>query len=335
MKKEALLYEKLANNQVHCFLCAHHCRIADTKFGFCGVRQNIGGALFTHVYGNIIASHIDPVEKKPLYHFLPGSFSYSIASPGCNFRCQFCQNWEISQVKIPENVFFDNPTSTPEQVVKNAIENNCKSISFTYTEPTVYFEFVYETALLAKKNDIKTILVSNGYFSEKMIEKIAPYLDACNIDLKSFSDNFYKKICKAHVEPVKSTLKLLHENHIWTEITTLLVTGENDSVQELNNIAEFIYGINPSIPWHVSRYFPRYKMKNNPTPAKTIEQAVSIGFENGLMFVYAGNTSIENATICPECKKEIIVREGFDVVRNLVLNGKCSLCATEIPGIWE
>jgi len=333
---EAYLYESLDQNKVRCGLCSHYCIIAPEKTGFCGVRKNIDGKLCTFNYGNLIAQHIDPIEKKPLYHVLPGSYSYSVASPGCNFRCGFCQNWEISQQNISDNSFFINQTSTPELVVKNTLKQKCKSISFTYTEPTVYFEFAYETSVIAKENNLRTILVSNGFFSEKALQKIAPYLDACNIDLKSYSENFYKNICKAHLEPVKNTIRLLNNMNIWTEITTLLVTGENDSVQELNRAAEFISEINRDIPWHVSRFFPQYKFSNyKPTDLKSIDAALAAGEKAGLNYVYSGNVCNELPTICPQCKTSLIIRSGYNVLKNEVIDGSCPHCKRIIPGIWK
>jgi pyruvate formate lyase activating enzyme len=300
------------------------------------VRKNVGEELVTFNYGNLIAQHVDPIEKKPLYHVLPGSTSYSIASPGCNFRCSFCQNFEISQLKVSDTAFVTTQLYTPEFVVKRALETGCKSISFTYTEPTIYFEFALETSIIAKSYGLKTILVSNGFFTEKALETICPYLDACNIDLKAFSDEFYKTICKAHVEPVKETIKLLKLNKIWTEITTLLIPDLNDSESEVVAIAEFIASVDKEMPWHISRFYPRYKMNSiNQTPIKSIEIAVDAGINAGLNYVYEGNVANEISTRCPGCRRSIIIRDGYDILRCDINNGSCRYCRTKISGIWN
>lgn len=319
---------------VVCELCNHYCKIELDKFGLCGVRKNVGERLVTFNYGNLIAQHVDPIEKKPLYHVLPGSVSYSIASPGCNFRCSFCQNFEISQLRVRDNSFVASQLYTPEFVVKRALETGCKSISFTYTEPTIYFEFALETSIIAKSYGLKTIFVSNGYFTDKALKKISPYLDACNIDLKAFSDEFYKTICKAHVEPVKETIKLLKSCNIWTEITTLLIPGINDSETELISIAEFIATIDRNMPWHISKFFPKYEMTSiKPTSMKSIEFAVKAGINSGLNYVYAGNVEYEIPTSCPVCKKPVIIRDGYDIIKYDLIGGICG-CGTKIPGIW-
>jgi pyruvate formate lyase activating enzyme len=334
--KKSICYQKLDSLYIQCGLCNHYCKIETGKFGLCGVRKNVGEELVTFNYGNLIAQHVDPIEKKPLYHLLPGSTSYSIASPGCNFRCSFCQNFEISQLNVSDKSFVTNQLYTPEFIVKRALETRCKSISFTYTEPTIYFEFALETSIIAKSYGLKTILVSNGFFTEKALETICPYLDACNIDLKSFSDEFYKTICKARVEPVKETIKLLRLKKIWTEITTLLIPGLNDSESEVISIAEFIAAIDKDMPWHISRFYPRYKMNFlNPTSINSIEVAVNAGTNAGLNYVYEGNVANEISTICPGCKKSVIIRDGFDVIRCDLDNGICKHCGTKIPGIWE
>ncbi len=286
-----MLYEKLENKKVHCYLCSHNCKIDETKAGICGVRQNIDGKLYTHVYGKLIASHVDPIEKKPFYHFLPGTRSFSIATPGCNFKCDFCQNWQISQYKISDNKFsYQGLEMLPEEIVEAAKQNNCKSIAYTYTEPTIFFEYAYDTAKLAKKQNIKNVFVTNGYMSKKAIDAISPYLDAANIDLKSFNDDFYKKFCKARLEPVLNSIKTMHENDIWMEITTLVVPGQNDSKEELENIAKFISEISKNIPWHISRFYGDYNFTDvEATPIKTLKMAEELGKKNGLKYIHLGN----------------------------------------------
>jgi pyruvate formate lyase activating enzyme len=333
---KALLYEKLNGNKIHCFLCAHNCLILPEMLGFCGVRKNIDGDLYTYAYGKLIAKNVDPIEKKPLYHVKPGSKSYSIAISGCNFRCGFCQNWQISQKKATDNHFISGEACTPEQVVKDAIDHGCESISFTYTEPTIFFEYAFETAKIAKNAGLKTVFVSNGYMTSQAINKISPYLDACNIDLKSFREDFYSKFCKAHLNPVKDSIKKLYDSHIWIEITTLLITGENDSEQEINDIAEFISEISTEIPWHVSRFFPQYEFSDHkPTPVETILKAVDAGNKAGLKFVYPGNVSEQCNTICPHCKNVLVSSNHFKINKYTIIDSKCPKCDREIEGIWE
>jgi pyruvate formate lyase activating enzyme len=290
MKKHAMLYIKLKDKKVHCNLCPHRCKIAESKFGICSVRQNINGKLYTHVYGKVIASHVDPIEKKPLFHFFPGTKSYSIATPGCNFKCGFCQNWQISQYQSNHEFHYEGLDLTPEEIVKAAMLNNCKSIAYTYTEPTIFFEYAYDTAKQAKKQNLKNIFVTNGYITKEAIETIAPYLDAANIDLKSFRDDFYKKICGARLQPVLNTIKIMYEKKIWIEITTLVVTNQNDSKQELDDIARFIAEIDKNIPWHITRFHPDYQFTDTePTPIETLQRAEEIGKKHGLKHVHLGN----------------------------------------------
>jgi pyruvate formate lyase activating enzyme len=334
--KEALLYEKLENKLVHCYLCAHHCRIAEQKFGFCGVRQNIDGTLYTHVYGRPCAMHIDPIEKKPLYHFFPGSSAFSISTVGCNFHCGFCQNWEISQARVRNGVELDKETVSPQEVVKEAIKNNCKSISYTYTEPTIFFEYAYETAKLAKGKGLYNNFVTNGYMTEESLEMIKPYLDAANVDLKFFKDSSYRKICKGSLEPVLKSIKVMHNLNIWVEITTLVVPGENDSEEELHDIAEFIASVDKNIPWHVSRFHPDYKFTDHrPTPEATLKRAQEIGYKSGLNYIYIGNViGFGNDTHCHNCKKLLVKREYFSVLEYNIKQGKCIYCNTIIPGVF-
>lgn len=334
--KEALLYEKLPGQLVHCFLCAHHCRVANKGFGFCGVRQNLEGILYTHAYGKVITCNIDPIEKKPLYHFLPGSKSFSVATIGCNFHCEFCQNWEISQLSFREGFDSGGEVLSPEQIVDEAFKNKCKSISYTYTEPTIFFEYAFETAKIAKAKGLYNVFVSNGYMTKEAVFMIRPYLDAANIDLKFFNDDSYKNICSARLEPVLNSIRLMKELGIWVEVTTLVVPGENDSEEELNNIAKFIASVDRSMPWHVSRFHPDYKLTHHhPTPEATLEKAQALGSKAGLEFIYAGNVyGWGNDTLCPKCKELLIKREGFSILENNVTKGKCNECAKSIPGVF-
>lgn len=335
MIKEAMLYEKLLDSKVHCFLCSHDCKIAPGKFGICGVRKNKDGTLYTHVYGEVIASHLDPIEKKPLYHFLPGTSSFSIATVGCNFKCSFCQNWQISQVsKRGDEV--SGYELMPEEVIREAKKHNCKSVSYTYTEPTIFFEYAYESARLARKANLYNIFVTNGYMTEKALEKIRPYLDACNVDLKSFSDDFYKKICGARLEPVLDSIKTMKKLGIWVEVTTLLVPGQNDSDKELNSIAEFIASVGIEIPWHISRFHPDYKYLDSvPTTVETLRKAKKIGEDAGLRYIYMGNVFEGNNTYCYSCKNILIERVIFDVKILNIKEGKCPKCNTTVDGIFN
>ncbi|MBU4312628.1 MAG: AmmeMemoRadiSam system radical SAM enzyme [Candidatus Omnitrophica bacterium] len=293
MIKEAMFYEKLGGNRVQCGLCSHRCKIDPGSFGVCGVRKNTGGRLDTLVYGEVIAAHVDPIEKKPIYHFLPGSYSYSIATVGCNFKCSFCQNWQISQAsKMGEGwrVEGGGREMTPDEVVKEAKKADCRSISYTYTEPTIFFEYAYDTARLAKAAGLSNIFVTNGYMAGEALREISPYLDAANVDLKSFREDFYKEMCSAHLEPVLESIKTMKKLGIWVEITTLVVTGRNDSDEEFKDIAEFIVSVDPGIPWHISRFHPDFKyLDRAPTSVETLKRAREIGNKTGLEHIHLGN----------------------------------------------
>lgn len=334
--KEALFYSRESTG-VRCGLCNHHCLVAEGKRGLCGMRGNVKGVLMALSYGKLIAENVDPIEKKPLFHFLPGSLSYSIATAGCNFRCSFCQNWDISQRgKGGGEIVGRN--AEPEQVVESALDSDCKSISYTYTEPTVFFEYAFDTSKLAVKEGLKNVFVSNGYTSLEALDSIKPFLHANNVDLKSFSDEFYRKYCGARLEPVLETLKWHVRNKIWLEVTTLLIEGVNDSAEELEQIAEFIKKeLGDYVPWHVSRAYPHYRMPDiRPTSMESIHNAFKIGKNAGIKYVYAGNIEHENAenTYCPECKTLLIERYGFNVVKNKIKEGRCHACSMKIEGMW-
>jgi len=334
--KEAFLYEKLEKKLVHCFLCSHQCKIAPEEFGFCGVRQNIDGVLHSLVYGHPIAMHVDPIEKKPLYHFLPGSNSFSIATIGCNFRCGFCQNWEISQARVKDGAAIDSEEVLPEKIVALALKNKCKSISYTYTEPTIFFEYAYETAKLAKEEGLSNIFVTNGFMTKEALTIIRPHLDAANVDLKFFRDESYKKICSGSLQPVLDSIRLMKELGIWVEITTLVVTGENDSEEELSAIAKFIASIDKHIPWHISRFFPQYEFGDRQaTPEATLEKAHDIGKKCGLTYIYVGNAyGFGNDTFCHQCQTPLIRRDGYTILKNHITYGSCPECHTPIPGVF-
>lgn len=338
MSKEALFYQKLADHKVKCELCPHNCLINDGKRGICGVRENKEGILYSLVYGKVVSSHVDPIEKKPLFHFLPGSYSYSISTAGCNFRCLFCQNWEISQMPRERHVILGE-NQTPEDIVSAALENDCRSISYTYTEPTIFFEFAYDCAKLAHEKGLKNNFITNGYTSIPALEMIKPYLDAANVDLKSFREDFYHKICGARLAPVLEVLKWMKKNNIWIEVTTLVIPGLNDSKEELTEIASFIKNdLGDDTPWHVSAFHPTYKMLDRPrTPAETLMMAREIGIQTGLKYVYCGNIPVPGAedTYCPKCKTNLIQRSVFTVLKNELKDGKCGVCGEGIAGVWK
>jgi len=334
--KEALLWEPAGDGAAACGLCAHRCRINKDKRGICSVRTNSGGTLYTNAYGRSVAEHVDPVEKKPLYHFLPSSQTFSIAAAGCNFKCDFCQNWSISQASGQRGAGGSGGALTPREIVERAVKRKCKSVSYTYTEPTVFFEYALDTAKLAKDAGLKNIFVSNGYMSPEVLRMIEPYLDACNIDLKSFRDDFYKSHCGARLAPVLDSLKLIRDMGIWLEITTLVIKGENDSDEELTDIATFIANeLGGGVPWHVSRFFPMYQMSRHPTTdLLSIERAVAAGGEVGLRFVYAGNVDFAQDTLCTKCGETVIRRHGYATELRRIKNGRCEKCGTEIDGIF-
>lgn len=335
--KEALLYEKLKGGKVHCALCAHRCVIEDGQRGICAVRENRGGTLYSLVYGRVVASHVDPIEKKPLFHFLPGSKSYSVATAGCNFRCQHCQNYEISQLprEMPDLV-IPGQEMTPEEVVEAAARTGCESIAYTYTEPTIFLEFALDCARLARERGIKNVFVSNGFMTPESARLMAPYLDADNIDLKGGKE-FYKEVCSARLEPVQKTIRLMKELGVWVEVTTLVIPGLNDSDEDLKEIARFIISVDPAIPWHVSQFYPTYKMLDRPrTPVETLRRAREIGLREGLRFVYEGNVPGEGgeSTYCPSCGETLIERFGYNIVRRRLTGAACPACGEKIEGVW-
>ncbi len=325
-------------DKIQCQLCNHYCLISEGQTGICAVRKNIEGKLYSLVYGKVIAANIDPIEKKPLFHFLPGSLSYSVATVGCNFRCAHCQNADISQLAEQTfgTDFIPGRDSTPEEIVIQAQASGCHSLAYTYTEPTIFAEFALDCMKLAKVVGLKNIWVSNGYTAKEAWPQILPYLDAINVDLKFFINETYLKICGAKLQPVLDNLKLLYQNKIHLEITTLIIPGLNNSDEELMNIAKFISReLSPDVPWHVSRFFPQYKLQDlNPTAEDLIYKAMSVGKEAGLKYVYGGNVTsqgLEN-TYCPQCGELIIVRQGYKIKR-FDNKGKCPGCRIKIEFI--
>jgi pyruvate formate lyase activating enzyme len=334
---KAYLYESLENNKVKCNLCSHRCVINDGKRGICGVRENRSGVLESLVYGKLIARNIDPIEKKPLFHLFPGSLSYSVATVGCNFKCFFCQNADIAQMPSDRDGMIMGDSGSPEEIVADALKHNCRSIAYTYTEPTVYFELAFDTAKLAHEQGIRNVFVTNGYMSSEALHMISPYLDAANVDLKAINNDFYKKLCGAGIEPVKETLKRMKTLGIFIEVTTLIIPGLNDDKKELEKLASFIaVSLGPETPWHISRFHPTYKLTDrSSTPVETLISARETGLRSGLKYVYTGNVPGDNGekTFCYDCNQMLIDRWGFAVRSNLIKNSSCPYCGAKIDGI--
>ena len=343
--RQAMLYDKLDRAAVRCRLCAHGCNIEEGKRGICRVRENRGGELFSLVYGKPVAASPDPIEKKPLFHFLPGSVSFSIATVGCNFQCAFCQNWDISQYDRENKDPLPGGGQgggdvPPEEIARAALRNGAASISYTYTEPTIFFEYATDIMELAHSRGLKNVFVSNGYQSADCAEACRGLLDAANIDLKAMTDSFYQKECKAKLQPVLDTLKRFSHMGVWLEVTTLLIPGKNDGKTELKDLAGFVASeLAPHVPWHVSAYTPRYKYSATgpgPTPRASLESALEIGREAGLHHVYAGNLPghQSESTFCPDCGKRVVHRSGY-AIRSLDLDrGACPDCGRAVEGVW-
>ncbi len=326
------------NDNVICALCAHGCRIAPGATGICGVRYNRDGNLYSLVYGAVVAEHVDPVEKKPLFHLLPGSLSYSLATVGCNFRCLHCQNHHISQVAGSLAGTSAHIPRSPTEIVAAALHQHCNSLSYTYVEPTVFYEFALDCMRIAHENGLKNIFVTNGYMREAPMREMAPWLDGVNIDLKSFRDDFYRTVCGARLAPVLDTIRLLHSLGCWVELTTLLIPEENDSPDELQDMARFIASLAKEIPWHLTAFYPTYKMAEKmPTPLAVMQLAAEIGRAEGLNYIYLGNRFHAGGmdTRCPGCGDVVIRRKGFFVLHMTLDNGICPQCGTILSGVWE
>jgi len=335
--REAMLFERRDGKEVHCFLCNHHCRIKPSEFGRCGMRENIDGTLYTHAYGQVIAANADPIEKKPLYHFLPGSRSFSIATLGCNFQCEFCQNWQISQTNKQSDQNSRGLELSPQKIVEEAGSRGCASIAYTYTEPTIFFEYAYDTARLAKAEGLANVFVTNGFMTKTAIETIQPYLDACNVDLKAFNEDFYKNVCHGRLKPVRETIHTLKSMGIWVEVTTLIVPGSNDSKAELEGIADFLASVDPGIPWHISRFHPDYKYMDTPsTPLAVMQTAYELGKTAGLKHVYMGNVPGQSLdTHCDNCNRLLIKRGISGADTDLSEDARCPKCQSVLPGVFS
>jgi pyruvate formate lyase activating enzyme len=333
--KEAMFYEREGVGQVRCGLCRFRCLIGDGACGICAVRENRGGTLYSLVYSKICAESVDPIEKKPLFHLLPGSSSYSIATVGCNFGCRHCQNYSISQVA--KGAPIRGGEISPREIVQRALAAGCRSISYTYTEPTIFFEFAYDTARLAREAGLKNIFVTNGYISREALATIAPFLDAANIDLKGFSESFYRDVVHARLSEVLDSIVEYRRQGIWIELTTLIIPGLNDSDTELRGLAEFIVtNLGSDSPWHVSGFHPTYQLTDRPaTPVETLRKARQIGIAAGLRYVYEGNRPGDGGenTFCPNCSVLLIERYGFRISSNRLRDGVCPECGTVIAGV--
>lgn len=327
-------YETIeGKGKITCLLCRHHCHIKEGNVGICGVNKNERGELKTLVYGHPASLNVDPIEKKPLYHFLPASKAFSLGTVGCNFKCPFCQNWSISQERdINVNINFP-----PQKIVSLALEYGAESIAYTYNEPTIFYPYAKDIGVLAKANGIKNVFVSNGFESPEIIEDMASWVDGANIDLKSWDKDYYKKKLKGGLEEVKDTLKRMVANGIWVEITTLIIEGDNDSDEDLREMAEFIaHDLGKHIPWHLSAFHPDYKMLDTPrTKVDTLQRAKKIGQDAGLRYIYLGNVPVHGDTHCPECSELLIDRTGFHVTVDKLQNGHCPKCNRKIEGVWS
>jgi len=320
-------------NSITCVLCRHYCTLKESKGGICGINFNENQELVNKVYNHPSALNIDPIEKKPLYHFLPSSTSLSLGTVGCNFKCPFCQNHSISQTSaIDESIVY-----TPQDIIGLALKNNCKSVSYTYNEPTIWYPYAKDIGILAKKNGLKNVFVSNGYETPEIIEDMKSWVDAINVDLKSFSKEYYKKVLKADLEGVLDSLELFANSDIWLEITTLLVPGDNDSDEEITKMAEFISNnLGTNIPWHLSAFHPDYKMQNTPaTSLKLLEKAKSIAKAHNIEYIYLGNVNVDTNTYCNKCGEMLIQRDYFNTKVLSINDNRCIKCNNKIYGVFQ
>lgn len=335
-KFEAKYWKKLEDDLVQCELCPNLCVLPNLARGRCGVRINIEGKLYSLVYGKPVAVHVDPIEKKPLSHFLPGTAVFSIATAGCNLGCIFCQNWQISQVK-PEEA--DHYNLSPEQIVTLALTYECPSIAYTYTEPTIFYEYMLDIAKLAKKAGIRNVMHSCGYINPKPLKELLKYMDAANIDLKGFSEEYYQEMCLGRLEPVLTVLKTVKEEGVWLEITNLVVPGKNDDPKMIRKMCKWIIkNLGPDVPLYFGAFYPHYKLKGvPPTPVKTLEKAYEIAKEEGLNYVYIGNVygHMTEHTYCPKCGRVVIKRRGYTILENNLKDGRCKFCEQRIVGVWK
>ncbi len=333
---EARFYRKLPQRKIECTLCPRRCVIDDLERGYCGVRENQGGTYYTLVYGKACSANIDPIEKKPLFHYLPGAKAFSIATVGCNVMCKFCQNWEISQANVDEVKAFDLP---PQQVAAVAAQRRCEVIAYTYTEPVVFYEYMYDCAAAGRRAGVRSVMISNGYINPEPMRELCRVLDAVKIDLKAFNNRFYKELVSGELQPVLDTLVLLKKEKMWTEIVYLVIPGKNDDPGELREMCGWIKSeLGADTPVHFSRFHPQYRLTNVPaTPPEVLRRARQIGLQSGLRYVYTGNIPGDEGenTYCPRCGKVVIRRFGFSVLERTLKNGACASCGTPIAGVWN
>jgi len=335
-RHDAMFWEALEGNRVKCVLCPRECEVADVERGYCGVRENRGGKYQTLVYGALCSANIDPIEKKPLFHYLPGTSAFSIATAGCNIECKFCQNWQISQFR-PEQV--ESVLMEPERLITFCQARHAPTIAYTYSEPVISYEYVHDTAALARQQGIGSVMISNGYIQEKPLRELCRRLTAVKVDLKAFTEKFYEETCAGKLKPVLATLETLKDVGIWFELVILLIPTLNDSPDEIKQMSDWVVQhLGPDVPMHFTRFHPTYRINNLPsTPVSTLEHARQIALDAGVHYVYAGNVPMhpgEN-TYCHNCKKELIRRTGFRVEQNRIREGKCPDCAAAIPGVWS
>jgi pyruvate formate lyase activating enzyme len=334
--KEVSFYKKLPDLKIQCEICPKKCEIADLERGYCGNKENRKGKYYSLVYGESCAAHVDPIEKKPLFHYLPSTKAFSIAAVGCNFECKFCQNWRIAQYR-PEQV--ESGSLSPKEIVSLSKRNECSTIAYTYSEPVVFYEYMYDTAKLAKSEGIGSVMISNGFINEKPLIELCKQLTGVKIDLKAFTETFYKDYCSGELKPVLDTLKTLKKIGIWYEIVVLIIPTLNDSESEIRKMSQWIKKeLGVEVPIHFSRFHPMYKIKNLPaTPIKTLENARKVAMEVGLHYVYLGNVQGHNGenTYCPGCGEMLIRRIGYHILQNSIKVDKCPTCKHVIAGVWE
>jgi pyruvate formate lyase activating enzyme len=334
--KEAKFYEKLPYKKIKCKLCPRECAIDDRERGYCGVRENRGGTYYTLVHSRVVTAHIDPIEKKPFFHFLPGTQAFSIATAGCNVNCKMCQNWEISQVR-PEQVRSDYVS--PPYLATLARQNACPSIAYTYSEPVIFYEYMADAADAGHELGVKSVVVTGGYIQEDPLKKLCRHVDAIKVDLKAYSEKFYKEVVNAQLKPILDTLVTLRRQGMWSEIVYLVIPTLNDSDQEFQGLARWVKAeLGVDVPLHFSRFHPEYLLKNlPPTPVETLERAKAIADAEGLHYVYIGNVPGHPAesTYCPKCRKAVVARAGYTIDGIYLRNGKCQFCHQPIAGVWQ
>ncbi len=333
---EAKFYEKHPDKEIECVLCPRNCKIGSKERGYCGVRENIEGIYYTLVYGKVCSIHADPIEKKPFFHFLPKSLALSIATAGCNVNCKFCQNWEISQVRPEQIRHMDLP---PENVVRSAQKNGCPVIAYTYSEPVVFYEYMYDTSVKARKENLKNVVVTGGHINKEPLEKLIRVVDAIKVDLKSFSSEFYEKFVRGQLQPVLDAIKTIAKTDVWLEIVYLVIPTLNDNPREFQEMCHWIVNeIGPDVPLHFSRFYPSYLLKNlPPTPISTLERARQIALQTGIHYSYIGNVPghMGENTFCPHCESIVVQRKGYQIQKINLRSGKCTFCDNAIPGVWE